>query len=141
MFDRAGDECAVERAVEHSCHEVRGGRSPQAEADGREAAMKFGEQRRQADGGGGLHRADGERSLRLAIVARGKHGLARKGRHPPGIGQQAAAGTGQCHAAAMPFEQRRSDLGLERLHPLRDIGLHGVEFIGGAGDATEPRHG
>jgi hypothetical protein len=41
----------------------------------------------------------------------------------------------------VPLEQRRSDFGLERLHPLRDVGLHGVEFDGGAGDAAQARHG
>ena len=103
--------------------------------------MEFGEQRRQANGGGRLHRSDRERSLRFAIVARRQQRLARQRGHALRIGQQAAAGAGQRHAAAVPLEQRGADLGLQRLHPLGDVGLHGVEFVGGAGDAAEARDG
>ena len=103
--------------------------------------MEFGEQGGQADGGRRLHRSDRERSLRLAVVARGQQRLARQRRHPLRIGQQAAAGAGQGHAAAVPLEQRGADLGFQRLDPLGDVGLHGVEFVGGAGDAAQPGHG
>ena len=98
--------------------------------------MEFGEQGRQADGRRRLHRSDRERSLRLAIVARGEQRLARQRGHPLRVGQQPAAGAGQRHAAAVPLEQRGADLGFQRLHPLGDVGLHGVEFVGGAGDAA-----
>ena len=77
MFDRTGDEGAVERAVEHGGDEVGGGRGAQAQPHGGEAAVEIGEQRRQAHGCRRLHRADRERSLRLAVVARGEHGFAR----------------------------------------------------------------
>src|SRR5882757_7119796 len=41
----------------------------------------------------------------------------------------------------MALEQRGADLGLQRFDPLGHVRLHGVEFVGGAGDATEARHG
>jgi hypothetical protein len=41
----------------------------------------------------------------------------------------------------VPLEQGGADLGLQRLDPLRDVGLHSVEFVGGAGDAAEPGDG
>jgi hypothetical protein len=41
----------------------------------------------------------------------------------------------------VPLEQRGANLGLQCLHPLRDVGLHGVEFVGGAGDAAQPCDG
>jgi hypothetical protein len=41
----------------------------------------------------------------------------------------------------VPLEQAGADFGLQRLHPVGDIGLHGVEFIGGAGDAAQARDG
>ena len=107
MLDRAGDEGAVQRAVEHGGHEIGGRRRPQRESHRGKAAMEIGEQRGQAHGGRRLHRADRERSLRLAIVARGQHRFARQRRHPLRIGQQAAAGAGQRHAAAVPLEQAR----------------------------------
>ena len=141
MLDRAGDESAVERAVEHGGDQIGRRRGPQAEPYRRKAPVEFGEQRRQAHGGSGFHRADRERSLRLAIVARGQHRFARQRGHALRVGQQAAAGAGQRHAAAVPLEQRGSDLGLQRLYPLGDVGLHGVEFVRGAGDAAQPRHG
>ena len=103
--------------------------------------MEFGKQRGQANGGRGFHRSDRERSLRFAIVARRQQRLARQRGHPLRVGQQAAAGAGQRHAAAVPLEQRGADLGFQRLHPLGDVGLHGVEFVGGAGDAAEPGDG
>ena len=103
--------------------------------------MEFGEQGGQAHGRGRLHRPDRQRSLRFAVVARGQQRLARQRRHPLRIGQQTAAGAGQRHAAAVPFEQRGADLGFQRLHPLRDVGLHGVEFVGGARNAAEPGDG
>ena len=98
--------------------------------------MKFGEQRWQPHRGRGLHRADRERSFRFAIVARGQHRFARKRGHALGVREQAAPSAGQGHAAAVPFEQGGADLGLERLYSLRDVGLHCVEFIGGAGNPT-----
>ncbi len=103
--------------------------------------MEFGEQGEQADGSRRFHRSDRKRSLRLAIVARGQQRLARQRRHPLRIGQRPAAGAGQRHAAAVPLEQRGADLGFQRLDPLRDVGLHGVEFVGGAGDAAQPGDG
>ena len=103
--------------------------------------MKVGQQRRQAHRRRRLHRADRKRSLGFAIVAGGQNGLARQRRHALGIGQQPAAGAGQRHAAAVPLEQRDSDFGFERLHPLGDVGLHGVELGSGAGDAAGARDG
>ena len=101
--------------------------------------MEFGKQGGQANGGRRFHRTDRERSLRFAIVARGQQRLARQCRHPLRIGKQAAAGAGQRHAAAVTFEQGGADLGLQRLHPLGDVRLHGVEFVRGAGDPAEAR--
>ena len=103
--------------------------------------MEFGKQGGQANGGRRFHRSDRERSLRFAIVARGQQRLARQRRHPLRIGKQAAAGAGQRHAAAVTLEQRGADLGLQRLHPLRDVGLDGVEFVGRAGNAAEASDG
>ena len=75
----------------------------------------------------------------LAVVARGEHGFARQRRHALRIRQQAAAGAGQRHAAAVPLEQRGADLGLQRLDALGDVGLHGIQLFGGPGDAAKPR--
>ena len=71
------------------------------------------------------------------FVARSQYRLSRQRGHPLGIGEQAAARAGQRHAAAVPLEQSGADLGFQCFHPLRDVGLHGVEFVGGAGDAAQ----
>ena len=103
--------------------------------------MEFGEQRGQANGGRRFHRSDRKRSLRFAVVARGQQRLAGQRGHSLRVGQQAAAGAGQRHAAAVPLEQRGADFGLQCLYPLGDVGLHGVELVGGTGDAAEPGDG
>ena len=127
-------------AVEHAGDEIGRGRRPQAQRYLRKAPVKIGEQRRQPHRGGRFHRADRQRPLRLAIVACCQHCLARQRRHPLREREQAAAGAGQGHAAAVPLEQRGADFGFQRFHPLRHVGLHGVEFFGGAGDAAGARH-
>jgi hypothetical protein len=71
MLDRACDERAVKRTVEHTRHQFGRRRRPQAQPHRREAAMEFGEQGRQANGCRRFHRSDRERSLWFAIVARG----------------------------------------------------------------------
>jgi hypothetical protein len=103
--------------------------------------MKVGEQRGQAHRSGRLHRSDRQRTFRLAVIARGKHGLARQRRHPLRVGKQPSPRAGQGHAAAVPLEQRGADLGFQCLDALGDVGLHGVELFGGAGDAAIARHG
>jgi hypothetical protein len=52
------------------------------------------------------------------------------------VGQKSFAGAGERHAAAVAFEQRRTDLGFQRFHALGDVRLHRVELFGGAGDAA-----
>ena len=131
-----GDEGAVEAAVEHAGDEIGGGRRAQAEPHRGKAAVEIGEQGGQAHRGRRLHRADRKRPLRLAIVACRQHRFARQCRHPLRVGEKTPAGAGQGHAAAVPLEQRGADLGFQRLHALSDVGLHGVEFFGGAGDAA-----
>ncbi len=139
MLDRTGDKGAVERAVEHGGYQIRGRRSPQRQLDGRITAVKFRKQGWQAHGGGRLHRADRQRSSWLAVVAGGEDCLVRQRGHALGVGQQPAAGSGQRHAAAVPLKQGDTDFGLERLHPLGDVRLNGVEFVGRAGDAAGAR--
>ena len=141
MIDRTGDKGAVKRAVEHGGDQVRGRCGPQAQLHRGETPVKFGQQRRQAHGRGGLHRADRQRPFGCAVVAGGQNRFARQRGHALGIRQQAAAGAGQGHAAAVPLKQGSADFGFERLDPLRDVGLNGVELGGGAGDAAGARDG
>ena len=44
MVDRACDECAIKRTVEHTRHQLGRRRRPQAQSHRRETAMEFGEQ-------------------------------------------------------------------------------------------------
>jgi hypothetical protein len=141
MADRTGHECAVERPVDDVPYQCGGRAGLQAKLHLRKLPVEAGEHRRQAHGGRRLHRSDQQGTLRAAIVARRENRLTRHHREALGIRQQALARIGEPHAAIMPFEQWDADLGLQRLHACGDVGLHGTEFGGRAGDPSAPRDG
>jgi len=135
MLDRTGDEGAIERGVEHAGHEVGRGRRPQAQSHRRKTPVKVREQ-------GGSRTAA---VVSIEPIASG----------PFGSPSSRAASTASRDSAAMRWHKatggarRRSRScrgyaartkpppisAFQRFHPLRHIGLHGVEFFGGPRNA------
>ena len=75
-----------------------------------------------------------------AVVADGARRLVDQPGNPDGEGQQLLAGRREGDAAARAVEQRHIELAFERANASRDIGLHGIEFLGGAAHPARLRH-
>jgi hypothetical protein len=91
-----------------------------------------GEQRRQVQRGGGFQRADGQRAAWCSVIPSGSGGVGEEAGEAAGVGEEAFAGRGQGDAAAVALEQCAAQLLFQAADAGGDIGLHGVQFGGGA---------
>jgi hypothetical protein len=104
------------------------------------APIVFGERTREPDGGRAFHGAETEDAA-WSWILHGCTRFIREAQQPIGVVEQDLAGWREVQAFARANEKRDSKLVFELANARRDVGLHTMQPLGGAGHATMAHHG